>query len=303
MAILWVKRQSGAETDVGEGGRQGFRTEYLVKSSVPTESRTAILLCGGVPVYGAPHPENPVSRCVKVQAAQLKEDPYLWRVTAEWNSNTQDRDPQDEQKQPDLRRPQWTFNFAPLPQYRYRDLDGTPFVDAAGTPFNPPPPLPVYVDEVTISRYQASCNRVFDRSFINSTNTDEWLGAQPNEVLCADISVREVFEFGAYWFAYTYKMLVNPRIVVEDDEVGGWNPHRVLNAGPRMIDWTDPDNPKAIPIIDGGYVDGQPRPLDLDGVPIPWSAGGGFASPPIYLAFRTVNLKAFAPLALVPPWM
>lgn len=305
MAILWVRNQSGAESQI-EKGSQTFREEYLVRCSSPTESRTAIILSGRLPFYGSAHPENPFALCTKVNPVQTKEDPCLWRVTCEWAMRTGNRDPEDDQKQPDLRRPKWAFAFVPMPQELMQDYDGKLFVDTAGTFFSPPKAITIYADRVTVDRYQAACNRAFDLYYTNATNDDTWLGAAPGEAFIVDITAREVFEFGSYWFAYHYEILVSPKRIISEDNpalVGGFDPVRVLNAGPKMIDWTDPDNPKAVPIAEGGYVDGQARPLDADGVPIALSPAGGFASEPIFLEFSVVKRRPFAALNLIPPWL
>jgi hypothetical protein len=116
MAIIWARPKTGKGTGIDERGQQTFRTSYTVKSNTPTESRSAILASGVIPVYGAPHPENPGAVCVQVSADQNKENPYLWDVSADWKvSPASKRDPADQQKQPDLQREKWSLSFTPIP--------------------------------------------------------------------------------------------------------------------------------------------------------------------------------------------
>jgi hypothetical protein len=303
MSVIWVRPKSGGqESSVAERGAQQFRSEYLVKCSSPTETRTSVLSSGSLPKYGFPHPENPASLCVKVDAQRREDDPHLWDVEADWNAITGNRDPREDQKQPDLRRPKWKFNFTAIQQSLFGDLDQKPFVDTVGTPFDPPPQLPIFVDEVTIQRYEPTCNRANDRAFLNCTNTDNWLGAAPGEALIADIDAQEVFEFGAYWFAYTYTVLVKPfTMLTNGGLLGGWDPYQVLNAGPREI-VIENGKPIVRAIKLKNVVDGQIMPLSKSGVPITPLAVGGWSAPFHWIPFRTVNKTAFGPLMLIPPW-
>jgi hypothetical protein len=189
-------------------------------------------------------------------------------------------------------------------------------VDRAGTPFDPAPQIPIYVDEVTIRRYSATCNRTADRAFLNAVNTDIWDGAAAGEALIDDIDAEEVFEYGAYWFLYTYKVLVNPFVSaaqfgvdVEGNALttlGGWNPRYHLNAGPREKRETSdstPEDPKyeSVPIKRDDMVDGRHHPLNADGVPLD-PGTDNYGTRLVWLKFRIVKQAAFAPLALVPPW-
>ena len=307
--ILYVRRIVGAGTGLDEQGKQQFRTEYWVKSDTPNEIRSLILADLRVPCYGAPHPQNPACLCSKVTVDQNKDDPYLWRVSAEWNIRTQDKkDPADGQKQPDQRRPVWSYNFSALQRYALRDLDGVPFVDKAGTPFSPPPSLAIFVDEVTIERYEPALDRAADRGYLNATNSDDWDGNAADTCLVSDISAREIFEHGSLWWAKTYRILCNPKVRIGGEPAGGFNPFQVLNAGPRMLQAIDknaaPIVYKAVPIHRDGFSDGQPCPLDNSGQPLLPAAPGQAVWDPtkiVWLNFRTVNRVSYSPLNLVRP--
>jgi hypothetical protein len=292
MAILWVRVKPGAEVSVGQDGRRTFRRGYYVRSSITNETRTAILNCGLVPVYGAPHPEDLTATCSAVNPAQHKDHPYLWDVTAEWTTGG-GGDP-ERHKPPDERRPKWSYRFQPLRMAFPRDLDGKLFADSSGTPFDPPPDMPIFVDEVTVTRFEATINRTADRAFLNATNTDAWNGAAAGEALCADISADEVWEGGQYWKQKTYKILVSPKIVVSGTNIGGWDPEYVLDAGPKVLVDGKPE-----PIVENGFYDARAVPLDGHGERL--GRSGGVLLPAVYLQFRTKKKTAFAPLNLVPP--
>ncbi len=312
MAILWSRRKTGYEASTGPHGEISFRTVYTLKSDTPLENRIAILASGLLPVYGSPHPDCALSTCVKVTPVQNKENPYLWEATCEWNTVHGGENPTEMQKQLDQRRPRWRHKFVKSPMQRFYDLDGKPFFDTAGSPFLPAPNIPIWMDEITITRWQAQCDRQFDRQFLNATNTDTWYDAEPSTALIDDIDAEEIYEKGAYWFIYTYRILVNPKVVLDHGEViGGWDPCPVLNAGPKSLQ-DDPDHPGQTivkPINDDGVYTGQPAPLDMQGYRLWLKPDGsiidslGVSIPSFcYLKFRTVNKTAYAPLNLIPPW-
>jgi hypothetical protein len=238
----------------------------------------------------------------------------VWDAESDWKAITGEEDPNEQIKQPDLRRPKWEGSFQPIPQSRFYDLDGKFFADKAGTPFSPPPNIPIYVDVETITRYEASMNRANDRIYLNATNTDNWNGALPGEAFVDDISYQEIFEFGMYWFLRTYRVFVNPRISIPSGQAitdlggtvyyGGYDPTYILNAGPRKLKLDTVLGKKvAVPIKIGNVTDGQPHPLDENGELIPRDEETGeFTQAIVYLQFRTVNKRAFSPLNLVPPW-
>jgi len=314
MAVEYVKPKCSAGAGSHEAGSQTFFTEYTVKSDTPTESRAIILACGLLPIYGSPHPENPAAICVDVDARRNRDDPYFWDVRAEWNTVTRGKwAPQEDQKAPDQRRPRWRFNFIEIPQSWFHDLDGKLFADTAGIQFAPPPDLPIFVDEVTITRYESTLNRTADRGYLNATNTDPWNGAAAGTALVRNIATEEVYEWGAYWFLRTFTVLVNPKILVpvelaldtEGQQIckGGWDPHYVLNAGPKSLVTI---NGKKVPVphVDLGVTDGQPQPLKPDGSLVPRNPTTGALVFPVYFCkFRRVNKASFAPLNLVPPWV
>ena len=87
----------------------GVRTithSYVVKSSVVNESKLTILACGLLPVYGySPHPQDLYAICSKIDLKQRTEGSQFWTAYAEWKTFAGPRDPRDQQKNPDQRRP------------------------------------------------------------------------------------------------------------------------------------------------------------------------------------------------------
>ena len=331
MSIVYVRKKLGREMSVGQPGDASIRTfdeVYLVRCSSPNEPRSSILGAPGLPQYGFAHSEDSQCVVVKLGPEQTKEDPCLYEVKVTFSTST-GNNPGDWQKPPDQRRPKWHMAFSPLPISRTRDLDGKPFVDRAGSPIIPPPDIPIYVDEVTVMRYEATINRAYDRRWLNATNSDTWLGAEPNSAKIVANDAEEVFLYGGYWFQRTIRILVSPRIVLdqgtgtidnsynqskmwtEDTDatiVGGWNPIYVPNMGPRQLVNIGSDannNPifKPVPIENNGLVDGQIQNLDDKGAVIARKDDGTWSKALVSLGFRVVNPMPFQSLMLIPPWL
>ena len=300
MTVIWV-RPKAMSYGVGPNGERTYRRSYLVLTDDPNELKRNILLCGALPVYGAPYPEDPLAWCQRVDPKQRTDSPLHWEVEAEWSSQYPGGNPTDRQKPPDQRRPQWDYKFQPLHKIFPTDLDGVAFCDSAGTPFDPPPEIPLFVDQITVRRYEQSFSRKADRKYLNATNTDAWQDAQAGEALVQTIDRQEVFEDGAYWFSTTYVVLCSPLVTIsgvigpsgDSPTIGGWDPVFILDQGPKILD----ANNKPQAIIDSAQaIDGRPQLLDGSGHVI---ARGG---DPHYLKFRTVNKIAFSGLNLTPPW-
>jgi hypothetical protein len=303
--ILWVRPQNGVKMTIGPDGQREYEGAFTVRSNVPNEQKVNILLCGMLPVYGySPYPDDYAAICNYIHPEQNKTSPHHWEVQVRWSTH-QIGNPQDRQKPPDQRRPVWSYKFSPLQKYFPADYDGLAYKDSAGTPFDPPPARAIWMDEITIERYETSLNRQQDRSYLNASNTDAWQGADPGEALIQNIATAELFEQGAYWFKRTFTVLVCPRVTVDGSFapiagaggqpfVGAFDYDCVIDAGPRQLD----ANGAPQPIVGAaGVVDGRGQRLDGRGhVLTPATANN------VYLRFRNTQRAAFAPLKLVPPY-
>ena len=308
--ILWCRRKVGRAGGFGDSGLNHFKTEYTLKSNTPSESRQVVLNCGMLPRYADPHPENTLSVCVKADVTQNREAPLFWDAVCEWNTRTDDdKDPEDEQEQPDERRERWSARFVKIPSSRFHDTKGILLADAAGTPFDPPPNVPIICDQITVQRYEASCDRAKQRGFMYKSNKDVWQGAEAGTALIDDISVDDEYLQGAWWSLTTYVILIQPRLTLAGAiggsyKIGGWDPEYVLNAGPLVLD----DNGKPRPPR-GAYYDGRPVLLfkendgsNKKGQELPRDANGVYTKNATYLEFCTKPQVKFSELELRPPY-
>jgi hypothetical protein len=306
MAILYARPAGDLKLTVANFGERIWTSSFIIKSNTPYETQEAITNCGLLPIFGySPFPQDLLAICSRVDVQQNKENGCFWTATCEWRT-VLGKNPQNEQKKPDQRRPVWSYSFQPITKYFPADLDGNPFVDTAGTPFDPPPERPIWVDEITVERYESSMNRAGDRQYINAYNSDSWLDAEPGEAFIHNIAAVEVFEFNAYWFRRTFTILVSPRIQISGTVagpnsggspfVGAWDYECVLNQGPQYLAKSGPNKGKPQPVSAGGYVDGRAKMLDANGAVLV------DVKNPVYLKFRTKNKASFGDLNLVPPY-
>ena len=273
MSILWARVKPGKGTGIDDRGQQTFRTQYTVRSNSPKENRSAILACGLIPVYGAPHPENPAAVCTRVSVEQNKENPYLWEVTAEWQVNPPSkRDPADNQKQPDQRREKWSCRCVPIPFAPYIDLAGQLLASSAGQPFDPVIEQPLICDEITIQRYEPQCHRLTQRAYVDCVNATVFCGAAGGTALMQNITVADEYIQGTYWFNTTYTILIKPRYYLtlplgSNVTIGGWDPEYIPDVG--TLQWATVDGQTKLvaitrldPITKKPFYDGRPAFLD-----------------------------------------
>jgi len=307
MNIIYVRRVDEAG-GFAEHGKNQFQSHFVVKTDSVACTRSQILLCGLLPVYGGPHPENTLARCCKVDAQRHRDNPLLWNVTVEWNTDMLSRrDPADDQKQPDLRRAKWSANFVNLPLSRFTDLKGVTLMDKAGNLFDPVPDVPIVGDQITIRRYEASCDRAWQRTFANTANSDAWMGNEAGEALMLDIKVDEEYTQGAYWFVTVYEILIKPKIKVtlpikgKSQTLGGWDPEYVLNAGPKCLVGDGVGN-VTLKTPNDDFYDGRPVLLTQSGFQIERDkTTGAYKDDPYFLEFTLKNTAAFSDLDLIPP--
>jgi hypothetical protein len=310
MGVLWVREKPGGKSGgQGERGYSSYHNEWLVKCSSPTMTRAEVLACGLLPVYGSPNAENTKAVCVKTDVRRQANAPCYWDASADWQeSPISGRDPADEQKQPDQRIPKWSSRYVPFPVSRFIDYGGHLLCDRARTPFDPVPDMPIWCEEITVFQYEATANRQYCRPFMGATNTDTWQGAAPGEALVDDISTEMEYIQGVYWWPHTYKILIKPRVEIRLPKggttyVGGFDPEYVLNAGPMAFVQdakTGKWSKKAV--THGGFYDGRPALLDINGVEIPIDPDTGqLSADPVFLELQTKTRAAFSGLNLTPP--
>ena len=295
--IIEFRRRPNAGAQIGPSGERVWKRDYFMRSNSPDELRSYILNFTALPQYGSIHPEDPWCTVTDIDLNQSADNSFVWMATVKWSASHSGRNEKDDQKQPDQRRPQWSKRFTPIPNYLPQDLQGKLFCDSAGTPFDPPPEMPIWVQEVTIVRYEDSWDDERDLAYIYATNTDSWRNSNAGEALVGDIGCVEEYLNGTYWYKYTWKILQNPKISLPGGAgtIGGWDPLLIVDAGPKCKQPGPGGTTIIAPAVQNGYVDG--RAVYLDG-----AGNRNTGSTPFMLQFQVKNKKSFGELDLDAPW-
>jgi hypothetical protein len=149
---------------------------------------------------------------------------------------------------------------------RFEDLDRTPYVNTAGTLYNPPPKITKYNFTFTLVARQAKWNPSVTSSYLNQINFINWCGFSPRSVLFRDMRPRRVpylpnlpawavKDRRYYYWEVAYEFEVNE---------AKWHPTRVIARGPAAKE--NASDTQAKPVRDGNQVySGKPHLLKADG--------------------------------------
>jgi hypothetical protein len=320
MSILWVRRVSG-DFGTGERGSYFFRERLLAKSDNAEEVRGTVITAaiekfGTLPSTGQNlvYVDGGTTTAAILQRLEPKKharNPFLWEIEMYFDRRQWSRrSPADEQQAPNLRRPRWRGRFIPVPLARFTDLS-TPkcylLSDSAATPFDPPPDIPIYCDEITVTRWEASVNRGTQRGYMGKSNSGTFLGALAGEALMDSIDADEEFIDNAYWFQVTYRILCKPVVILTlplggTTHAGGFDPEYILDAGPMELQTQGDGTIKKVPILHGAFYDGRPAMLDGSGHAIPIDpSSGALTDDPHFLLITTKPRVDWSGLGLSPP--
>lgn len=244
-----------------------------------------------------PHPVNPHMRALTIEAKRVSKDTLgYFYVTVMYDSKLTDEkststDPsQDDQSvQPDQRPYLVSMDqvdhdvlLAPTDNSAMEN----PVVNAAGTPFDPPPTVAGSFTVYTIEGYKA-LNAVQPTNkanfYMNTVNSDDYnLPGTFGKILAETgrikkYSFKQVYENSDYWYKFQIQIIVNP---------DGWNPLEVLNAGCyKILSNSLPPQP----IIVNGKPVTKPVPLKADGSG-PLNAG----DTPNYISFTAYTEETWS---------
>lgn len=285
----------------------------------------AICNCPGLPVPYAPYIPYRVQEwdldalAVSISAEQeLKDDSQSWIVTVQYSTEMPPGGP--------------TYGFTQMPwfdtgnqhlpwnlpivqeydgetytEYPICDLDGRPFVNAAGTPFSPPVGLLRGDRVLTITRNE----RFFEtraEDYVFVSNLLPFKGRDPGYCLCTPPRAVEMWLGATRFWRVTYKIIMKKKLASVAGPGGftpGFQPVQILNAGlyQKMNLWIPPGVPVpvpnlTVPIIRFGNKVSLPVLLDEDGleqrntIAIPGGGGvpAGVTLKPTFIPFNGYRL-------------
>lgn len=172
----------------------------------------------------------------------------------------------------------------------HEDDPGTPVVNSAGCPFDPPVTLPVSYTTISITFFSLRPDYAAIARYKNSVNDAdwEWAGLQiPKDFArCTEYTQTSTYENGRWYWEHQIVIEVSPDLP--------YNPVKILDAGtmakPATTSLKDAANTtKLVPItsVHNGQPVTQPVPLDGEGQPL--AAG----EDPIYLEFQGYRREPF----------
>lgn len=280
MSVIRVVRQpeSRQGPDMRPGGLRTYRDVYTVVTDHVNDTGNVVV--AALPVrLGMAFEDDAGAICNRISPRQRDSD-MVWDVEVTYDSDTGDP---DEPVDPTERPPQYSWSRYTIEEYTGRDIEGTPYVDAAGTPFDPPPPRRLTILVLTVSRYELSYNPHVAFQYADAVNSDIFLGFEPGACrMAAPIASEENYE-GQPVMKTIYEIEIHPRL---------WVPTRILNAGPKYVD--ENGNIRiAADDLETSY-DGV-VPLNDDGTK---RTINEFKTQPIELEFKQYWSRPFAPLNL-----
>jgi len=185
--------------------------------------------------------------------------------------------------------PEVHWTSAKYEAYYTMDVNGLPYRNTVGDPFDPVPPTEETRQVLSFVRNESEYNETWAQAYRDSVNSDTFLGYAPNQVKCKDIQGQRIYgpDYGYYWrVSYEFEFRVGYPLVPNNPDQGttGWTT-LILNAGLRQF--PGGVGAKAQITLNGALVT-SPVPLTQAGAVLP---DGGT---PYYLQFNQYSPMPFA---------
>lgn len=207
MVAVLVRHQRSGRTGSLDDSRnreyvQVFRV--LVTSSLdgPEVAGSAV----GIPRIWAPY-VPPSGRfdlgswCRRVESNPTESD-YVWEVQCHYSSRLEkgDRRPDQQHENPTQRPIEISLGVARTSVPAYYDVRGYAIVNSAGEPFDPPLMRDEKRMTINITKNMIAHNEGYYMNFIDTINSDKWMGFLPGQVKCVDVSASLLWEGSfAFW--------------------------------------------------------------------------------------------------------
>jgi len=275
---------------IGEQRMRWYRAVYYVRSNRGSISGDTVLTTPGLPRWGDRHPFYTLAFATAVEPRELRETSDLWEVDVRWESRPWQND--DEQVPPWEREAVVRDGDIPIENAKTEDLDGKPYVNTAGDPFDPQPLSPESDLQITIERAQLHYDRIELMPWANTVNSDVWWGFPKYSAKLARPTAEDAYWEHQHYYRVTYSLHVKGGCF--DDPPDLWIPLRVLNKGSRELIW-DGQNQKFERkwcMDDGGVQATEPQLLNENGTQMTRDelAKNG----PHWVEFRQVTARPFS---------
>lgn len=272
------------------------------------------------------HPEDYAALCVNHSAElQDKEDWGIWVVTVRFSTRLREGGPPSGtageygspaqqgggQNNPELEPPdvEWDHEVVTMvPRGKENqqglDLDGKPFLNAAGQAFTPSPTFEYAYSVLSISRNELQYDNKVAAKYAFAVNKDKFLGYPPKTVQCLPPKAKLVFRGNIRFWRVSYRLRFG--MMGDDGKPIPWDPVEILNQGlmqlqdmPGKKDVQGRPIPQLVPIKEGGVPVSQPVLLNANGLRLDrfWDdALKRFVIRPNWIKFRMRPSLSFADL-------
>lgn len=298
MAIVWVREDfEGRKASINFDVVRRYTRVFKVLTDNRRDDGGTVGIADGIPrlytPYLAPNGTFDFGATVReVNPEPSPDTPFLWIVTVEYSSETSGGkggekrtrpDPSGQGQQPEknplLRPPEVSWSGQKYRKPMPADIGGTPIVNPAGDPYDPP----VEADDtrltLTISRNEAAYNAAYFADFFDAMNEDDFWGFGPLKWKCNLINGSLQFEENTYYWRVTYEFGL--RLETWDEQVVARGFHKKTNVAGTYTNAAILD-PYGIPVS---------QPVLLD-------ATGGPTTVPYIQTFRIYRRQRFSRLGL-----
>ncbi len=153
----------------------------------------------------------------------------VWYVAVTWESDH--GDPRERSENPTDDPIKWVWGGKWVMETPFEDLDGDPFVDAVGIPFNPPPQLRIPRQTLTITHNRLDYDSVFMRKYINTYNKLAFFNQPAKVGLMGIITATEEFSDGQSYWKLTFPI----EFKGPNEHPPTWEKVYILNQGPYYL--------------------------------------------------------------------
>lgn len=230
-----IGREAGfPETDLRLEGARVVKTltdRWVVHSDDPNE--TGLAIYNQLPIYmqvGFDYGDGFTIRSVKLK--RNTDNRLMWVIDIRGDDQVTDQEKEDQEKPPDQRRTEWSWDFETQEIALTVDVDGERLVNAVEDPFEVTTPVAIPV--LTVTRQQRSFDPDTIINYVNHVNDARFWGAPKGAAFMAGIRDQKGETYnGVEYRAVTYII----KFAVPDipDVREGWK-LLILNNGPNKID-------------------------------------------------------------------
>lgn len=227
MAVVSVRELiRGREGEQDNKRQRRYTRTFRVTCSTPKDGPSVVMAAASVPsVYGAYSSGNDSDSGALAERISVKEDGFCQWI-AEVTYSTFTPDPAQNEDDPTNRAPVMRWSSALYQVPVVEALDGTPIVNSAGDPFDPPIERDDKRMVLSYERYETTYSPALSVDYACAVNEDPFLGFAAGLARCNSIEAERHYEKGEWLWKVRYEFEFRRE---------GWRA-RPLDQGFRYLD-------------------------------------------------------------------